>query len=80
LLGAYEIRSFLVRTADFRGGYQLPPDRADPDEIVVTAATKGKQRARLYLQIGSDALASCSSLTYAKVPRQLTLRCARASD
>jgi hypothetical protein len=73
--GAYEIRYFLVRTADFRGSYQLPSDRADPDEIVVTAATKGKQRARLHLQIGADALASCSSLTYAKAPRRLTLRC-----
>ena len=75
-LGSYEIRSFLVRTADFRGSYQLPPDRADPDEIVVTAATKGRQRARLYLLIGADALARCSSLTYARAPRQLTLRCA----
>jgi hypothetical protein len=76
-LDAYEIRSFLVRTADFRGSYQLPPDRADPDEIVVTAVTKGRQRARLYLLIGADALARCSSLTYAKAARQLTLRCAR---
>lgn len=74
-LGSYEIRSFLVRTADFRGAYQLPADRSDPDEIVVTATTKGKQRARLSLQIGAEALARCSSLTYAKAARLLILRC-----
>jgi hypothetical protein len=74
-LGGYAIRSFLVRTADFRGSYQLPADRPDPDEIVVTATTKGKQRARLHLLIGPDSLARCSSLTYAKAARRLILRC-----
>lgn len=74
-LDAFRLRSFLVRTGDFRGSYQLPADGGDPDEIVVTAVTKGKQRARLHLSIARDSLAECSSLTYAKAERQFVLRC-----
>lgn len=69
------VGQFLVRTGDYRGGYALPSDSADPDEIVVTA-TGNYQSARLNLTLGSNQFARCSSLTYEGQSRRLTLSCA----
>ena len=71
-----------VRTGDHRGNFQLPPDAAasqDPDEIVVTGNV-ARGRARLYMTVGLDRLSACSSLTYAKVTKTLTLRCLPLRD
>jgi hypothetical protein len=74
-LGDFRLSTFLVRTGDHRGSYQLPTDAPqDPDEMIVTANVE-RQRARLYLTVGRDRLSSCSSLSYARATRILTLRC-----
>jgi len=69
--------SFLVRTADYRGGFALPPDEeesADPDEIVITGKTS-RGRAQLWLTLGKDVLGGCSSITHDKRRQMLILRC-----
>jgi hypothetical protein len=74
-LGGLGLSALLVRTGDHRGNYQLPPDaRQDPDEIVVTGNVQ-RQRARLFMTVGLDRLSACSSLTYARLARTITLRC-----
>jgi hypothetical protein len=74
-LGSFRLSNLLVRTADHRGNFQLPPDAAqDPDEIVVTANVQ-RQRARLFMTVGRDRLSACSSLSYASATKTLTLRC-----
>jgi hypothetical protein len=69
---------FLVRTADYRGKFQLPTDPpdpdVDPDEVVVTAQ-KNSGAARLWLTLGKDTLGGCSSITYDKRRNMLTLYC-----
>jgi hypothetical protein len=67
----------LVRTSDNRGRHALPTDGpADPNEIVVTGQT-GKSRAHFTVILGRDQLAGCSSLTYQRATRMLSLRCRR---
>jgi hypothetical protein len=74
-IGTFRVSDIFVRTGDHRGDFQLPPDAAqDPDEIVVTGNIR-RQRARLFMTVGFDRLSSCSSLSYARATRQLTLRC-----
>ncbi len=74
-IGGLASRSFMVRTADYRGSFQLPPEEdADPDEIVVTGKTS-KGRAQLWLTLGRDTLGRCSSITHDKRRETLTLRC-----
>ena len=74
-IGGLLSRDFLVRTADYRGSFQLPPDQeADPDEIVITGKTS-KGRAQLWLTLGKDALGGCSSITHDKKREMLTLHC-----
>lgn len=76
-LGGFGFDRFLVRTGDNRGDLTLPPDpAADPDEIVVTARTRSRQRARFELTFGLDRLSMCSSLVWDNRSRQLTLNCA----
>ncbi len=69
---------FLVRTADYRGKFQLPVDEpngdVDPDEVVVTAR-KNSGEARLWLTLGKDTLGRCSSITHDKRRSMLTLYC-----
>jgi len=74
-LGGLRVGQFLVRTGDYRGGYVLPSDTADPDEIVVTGAAQ-RQTARLNLILGRDQLAGCSALLFEAATRRLTLHCA----
>lgn len=74
-IGGFGVADVLVRTGDHRGNFQLPPDaQQDPDEIVVTGDV-ARTRARLYMTVGLDRLSACSSLTYARAAKTLTLRC-----
>lgn len=74
-IGGLALAELLVRTGDHRGNFQLPPDaQQDPDEIVVTGNV-ARTRARLFLTVGRDRLDRCSSLTYARATKILTLRC-----
>jgi len=74
-LGGLSVGEFLVRTGDYRGGYALPADAADPDEIVVTAAGN-RQTARLNLTLGRSQLSRCSEISFESATRRLTLHCA----
>ncbi len=74
-LHGLNVGQFLVRTGDYRGGYALPSDAADPDEIVVTAAGN-HQVARLNLTLGRSQFARCSSIAWEGRDRRLTLSCA----
>ena len=76
--GFGRVDSVLVRTGDYRGGYALPADEADPDEIVVTAARAG-QPARLNLILGAEEFSACSSLRYERARRSLALSCLGAT-
>lgn len=73
-LGGLNVSQFLVRTGDYRGGYALPADAADPDEIVVTAAGN-RQTVRLNLTLGRSQLSRCSALAFESATRRLTLHC-----
>jgi len=70
------LATVFVCVPNSKAGAQTAPDReaTEPDEIVVTA-TVPRSRARLYLPVGLDRLSACSSLTYAKATKTLTLRC-----
>jgi hypothetical protein len=76
MVGGRSMDAMLVRVSDHRGDAALPPEPlADPDEVVVTAAT-GRQRARHSVVLGADWLAGCSSVTWDNRTRQLTFSCA----
>jgi hypothetical protein len=65
----------LIRTSDYRGAYVLPTDPPeDPNEIVVTGS-KAKGKALLRLTISSDRLQACSSISYHREAKRLTLVC-----
>lgn len=80
-MNGFPINRLLIRTSDYRGNHLLPPDQAaaaqaeaDPSEIVVTGARSGGSP--LYrLTLGRDHLSACSSITYVKADRRLTLSC-----
>ena len=74
-LNGFGLSALQVRTADHRGNYLLPADAGqDPDEIVVTGNV-ARSRARLFMAVGLDRLSACSSLTYTRATKTLTLRC-----
>lgn len=71
----FQLDRLLIRTSDYKGSYVLPSDQsADPDEIIVTGS-RSKSPAAFRMTVGADRLASCSSLTYRKHLRELTLNC-----
>jgi hypothetical protein len=84
-LSGLPLRSFMIRTEDFKGGFKLPPaskelkpaDRPEADEIVVV----GKSRTplggdgRIELALGQDALGMCSSIILDRRRRMMTLSC-----
>ena len=73
-LHGLELRAVHVRTGDNRGNLSLPPEPdADPDEVVVTAASG--QRAAFVVVVGRDLLSRCSSLVWDNHIRRLSLRC-----
>jgi hypothetical protein len=75
-LNGFGFEQVLIRTTDYRGQHVLPTDEVaeDPSEIVVTGARRGS-RPVYRLTFGQDRLAACSSITYVKASRQLTLSC-----
>lgn len=52
----------------------IPDQAPDPDEINVVANGTANKRAR-YMVVGADALKRCSSISFDKPKRQITLRC-----
>jgi hypothetical protein len=73
-IGPLALRGLFVRTADF-GSAGTIPDAAvdvDPDEVVVTGAKKPPS---YRLEIGRDYLDRCSSITFDKRAKSLTLSC-----
>lgn len=74
-LGGLTLNKALVRASDFRGRNRLPTDPpADPSEIVVTAEG-GRTKAIYNAILGQDLLSRCSSISYSRADRALTLRC-----
>ncbi len=74
MVGPLRIDSLSVRIADGGSISGIPDADADPDEIVVTA---GKKRSgRDVLIIGREQLDRCSSITYDKRAKTITLSCA----
>ena len=76
LLDGLSVDRFLVRTQDHRGGFVLPAEAGDPDEILVTASLHN-QPPRLTLVLGREQFTGCSSLTYRRGERRLSARCAQ---
>jgi hypothetical protein len=74
-LAGFRMQEFYVRTSDNPGKQALPTDAPDSDEIVVTARGKGKQPRRLQLMVGMDRLAACSTISYRRSERILSLVC-----
>jgi hypothetical protein len=73
-LQGLRVARFRVRTGDNRGDLTLPPDPdADPDEVVVTGASR--QRAAFVVHIGMDRLSDCSTLVWNNVTRHIRLNC-----
>lgn len=76
-VGAIVLEGLMVRTADFGNAAGIPEGEQpepDPDEIVVTGTKKMKKR-ELRLEIGRDALDRCSSITFDKRAKTVTLSC-----
>jgi len=73
-LRGLELRTLRVRTGDNRGNLSLPPEPdADPDELVVTGASR--QRAAFVVHVGADRLSHCSSLVWDNRTRHMILHC-----
>jgi hypothetical protein len=73
-LQGLELRSLRVRTGDNRGNLSLPPEPdADPDELVVTGASR--QRAAFVVHVGADRLSQCSAIVWDNRSRHMILRC-----
>ena len=74
-IGGRPLAEMGVRTADFGDASGIPEAGAvtDPDEIVVTAAKKG--RPDYSLLVGRDFLSCCSSLTYDFPAKLIRLSC-----
>mgnify|MGYP004500908509 CR=1 FL=1 len=79
-IGSVEVTRALVRTADYGSAGSIPDDtEIDPSEsggedIIVTG--KRKASAPVYLvYVGADALRGCSSLTYDKPRKTISMSC-----
>ncbi len=66
-----------VRSAIDSGGVgdAIADADVDPDEILVTAARKGKIKATFTLLLGRPSLAHCSSMTFEKLAKRISFRC-----
>jgi hypothetical protein len=74
-LAGFQFDSLLVRISDFAGAEQLPTDRIDPGDVVITRHLR-RQQAWPAVSLGAEHLSRCAELTYTALPRTLTLRCA----
>jgi hypothetical protein len=77
-LGGLDLDRPMVRTADWRGRYELPADiaSADADEIVVTADRRGRrQRATFLVTVGTDILSRCSAILFEKAAARFVMYC-----
>ena len=63
-----------VRTLPGEKTDTIPDKAPDPDEIIVLAPGQIDNRQR-YIIVGADALSHCSSISFDKPKRQITLRC-----
>ena len=63
-----------VRTLPGEKTDTIPDKAPDPDEIIVLAPGQIDNRQR-YIIVGADALSRCSSISFDKPKRQITLRC-----
>ncbi len=74
-IGSLSLTELDVRTGDFgsAGGIAEQGD-ADPSEIVVTARTKWKAQYD-QIKLGRDVLQNCSSITFDRAAKRVTLRC-----
>lgn len=73
-LGPLRLDAVQVRTADYGNVSAIPVADSDPGEIVVTGSRKSG-KALYALQIGTEAMAGCSSLVFDKPRRQIILHC-----
>jgi hypothetical protein len=75
LIGGRSINPIAVRISDFGDASTIADGetKADPDEIIVTAKSKKKQRHELTL--GRAYLKGCSALTYDFKAKQIVLEC-----
>ncbi|MDE2619459.1 MAG: hypothetical protein KGL54_04780 [Sphingomonadales bacterium] len=73
-LGPLRLSRVLVRTTDYGNASAIPSAEADASEIVVTAKGRGR-RPLSVMQIGTEAMANCSSLAIDKRRRQIILTC-----
>jgi hypothetical protein len=77
MIGPLALTRLMVRVGDGGNAAAIPGADADPDEIVVTARKRDRERAAPpALLIGSEALSHCSSLVFDKPARQIRLSCA----
>ena len=69
--------SALIRLADYQSDTDLPLDPVeDDDDTILVAGRHERSDAAWFVTLGRDALVGCSSLTYEKATRNLTLMCA----
>jgi hypothetical protein len=73
-LGPLHIDSFVTRTTDYGDTRGIPDADADQNEIVVLGKSKSS-KAISTVAIGTDAMVSCSSITFNKKLKQILLRC-----
>jgi hypothetical protein len=73
-VGPIELKSVAIRVLDFGSVGKIPDADADPDEIVAIGQKKKEPDYRS-LHIAADALADCSSITFDKLKKRITLSC-----
>ncbi|MEG3091018.1 hypothetical protein [Sphingomonas sp. PB1R3] len=78
-LGPLRITSLLVRTHDYGAATNIDPSEADgldaDNRDVVVKGKRTKSRPSYVVYVGADVLNGCSSITYDKPGRAVTLRC-----
>ena len=87
-LSGLPLRSFMIRTEDFKGTFKLPPANKElkpavarePEEIVVIGRSRTPLGGdgRIELALGQDTLGSCSTIVLDRKRRTMTLSCRTA--
>jgi hypothetical protein len=73
-IGPFVLSRIGVRTSDFGSAAAIPDQKADPDEVIVTAKGKHDPK-RDRINIGSDLLDHCSSILFDNAHNLITLTC-----